>query len=203
MNKLTVQRDELDKIQNILAKPDGVIAFPTDTVWGMGCIVENKDAVDRIYQIKARPKIKPLILLGSKIDYLVPYLNEIPEKARDIINRYLPGAVTIVLPKSNKTPDYVTAGLNTVGIRIPDNPPFIEILENVVPTHVLATTSANISDAGPSLTKQDVMDSVGSLVDYVLDDYGYMCKGTASTVLSVDKAGEITIFRQGAVEIKV
>ncbi|MDD3013577.1 MAG: L-threonylcarbamoyladenylate synthase [Candidatus Gastranaerophilales bacterium] len=203
MNIFHLQENELIKIHNALSKTDGVIAFPTDTVWGIGCLVENKDAVDRIYHIKNRSKIKPLILLGSKIDYLVPYLNEIPEKAWEIINKYLPGAVTLVLPKNKKTPDYITSGFDTVGIRIPNNPPLIDLLENSVKDHVLATTSANISDTVSSLTKKDVENSVGDFVDYILDDYGFICNGTESTVLSVDRTGNIKILRQGAVEIKI
>jgi len=203
MNTFHLPENELIKIRNVLNKPDGIIAFPTDTVWGMGCRINNKSAVDRIYRIKTRSKIKPLILLGSKIEYLVPYLKEIPEKAWEIIDKYLPGAVTLVLPKSEKTPDYITSGFDTVGIRIPDNPPFVDLLEYAVDGHVLATTSANISDTASSLTKEDVKNSFGDSVDYILDDYGFPCKGIESTVLAVDISGKITIFRQGAVEIKI
>ena len=203
MNIFHLPDNELIKIRNVLSKPDSVIAFPTDTVWGMGCLVNNKAAVDRIYHIKTRSIIKPLILLGSKIDYLVPYLQEIPEKAWEIINKYLPGAVTLVLSKSEKTPDYITSGFDTVGIRIPNNPPFIDLLENAIENHVLATTSANISDTRSSLTKQEVENSVGKYVDYILDDYNYPCKGIASTVLAVDLSGNITILRQGSVDIKI
>jgi len=203
MNTFHLSENELIKIHNVLSRPDGVIAFPTDTVWGMGCLINNKEAVDRIYRIKTRSKIKPLILLGSKIDHLVPYLDEIPKKAWEIIDKYLPGAVTLVLPKSEKTPDYITSGYNTVGIRIPDSPPFIDLLNNAVENHVLATTSANISDTKSSLTRLDVENSIGQYVDYILDDYGFLCKGISSTVLAVDTSEKITIFRQGAVVIKI
>jgi L-threonylcarbamoyladenylate synthase len=181
MNTFHLSENELIKIRKALYKPDGIIAFPTDTVWGVGCLIGNRDAVNRIYRIKTRSKIKPLILLGSKIDYLVPYLNEIPQRAWEIINKYMPGAVTLVLPKSEKVPDYITSGFDTVGIRIPDNPPFIDLLENAVEEHVLATTSANISDTKSSLTREDVENSVGPYIDYILDDYGYPCKGMEST----------------------
>ena len=72
MNNFQLPETEIKKINKLLKKSDGVIAFPTDTVWGIGCLVENEKAVNRIYNIKGRSKNKPLILLGSKIDYLVP-----------------------------------------------------------------------------------------------------------------------------------
>jgi L-threonylcarbamoyladenylate synthase len=203
MNKHYFNQKEFLNMRAILNKPDGIIAFPTDTVWGMGCKVYHKDAVDRIYQIKSRSKIKPLILLGSKMDHLVPFLGSIHDKAWEIINKYLPGGVTVVLPKSPKTPDFITSGMNTVGIRIPDHPVFLDLLENAVDEHVLATTSANISDLSSSVTKQQTENSVGNLVDYVLDDFGHSARGAESTVLSVDDTGNINILRQGAIYIEI
>lgn len=192
-----------NKINDILKKPDGIIAFPTDTVWGIGCLVENKNAVERIYSIKERSKKKPLIILGSKIEHLVPYVSMISETAWKIIYKYLPGAVTLVFPKSEKTPHYLTSGGNTIGIRIPDSPPIIEFLEKSVKNHVLATTSANISNEKPGLSKSDVLKNLGDKVDYILDDCGFKAKGTESTVILIDSNDNIKILRQGAVLINI
>lgn len=200
MYNFQLSQKETVKIHEILKKPDGVIAFPTDTVWGVGCLVENKSAVDRIYAIKGRSEAKPLILLGSKIDYLVPFVAEIPDIGWKIIDKYLPGAVTLVLKKSEKTPSYITSGGSTIGIRIPDCPPFIELLENTVDSNVLATTSANISGEQAAISKADVQKSLGNKIDYVLDDYGFTPKGIESTVIMIDKKN-IKILRQGAVII--
>lgn len=203
MYKFKLSDNEIHDIRKILSQPDGLIAFPTDTVWGMGCLIENKAAVERIYSVKGRDKSKPLILLGSKIEYLMPFIEILPEKAQEIIHKYLPGAVTVVLTKSNKTPNYITSGFNTVGIRIPDCPPFLELLDRAVDSHVLATTSASISGMGTNKTKLEVQDTIGSKVDYILDDYGFVPKGTESTVLAVNEQNEIKIFRQGAIRIGI
>ena len=155
--------------------------------------------MERIYSIKGRSRNKPLILLGSKIEYLFPYISTIPEKAVEIIDKYLPGAVTLILPKSDITPEYITSGFDTVGIRIPDCTPFIELLENCVESHVLATTSANISGEKATASKLEVEESIGQEADYILDDYGYMPAGIESTVVSVDISGNVKILRQGKV----
>lgn len=203
MYNFQLSEKEIIKIHNSLKKPDGIIAFPTDTVWGIGCLIENELAVDRIYSTKGRSEIKPLILLGSKIEYLVPYVAQIPEVARKIIDKYMPGAVTLVLQKSDITPSYLTSGGNTIGIRIPNCPPFLSLLDNAVENHVLATTSANLSGEPAALSKSEVESKLGDKVDYILDDYGYSAKGIESTVVLVESSKNIKILRQGAVIIDV
>ncbi len=202
MKNFQLPATEIIKIKNSLEKQDGIIAFPTDTVWGIGCLIQNEHAVRRIYLLKNRPQNKPLILLGSKIDYLVPYVKEIPEKAWAIIDEFLPGAVTLVLEKSDKTPDYITSGFHTVGIRIPDYQPFVELLKKCTEEHVLATTSANISGKGSNSQKEEVKRDLGDAVDYILDDYGYPPKGKESTVIEINNQGEINILRQGSISLK-
>jgi len=203
MYKFELPTKDLNKINNVLTDPGGIIAFPTDTVWGLGCIINNKQAVDRIYSIKERPKNKPLILLGSKIDDLVPYIDKINITATKIIEKYLPGAVTVILPKSKLTPDYITSGFDTVGIRIPAHVPFIELLNKCVDGHILATTSANISGNKTSICRNDVESDLGNYVDYILDDYGYFSLELESTVVFIANDGKIKILRQGAVNIDI
>jgi len=197
-----LSQEKSNKIKIIL-KNDGVIAFPTDTVWGIGCLPENQKAVEKIYSIKSRDTGKPLILLGKNLESLLPYVKELSENAKKIAKKYFPGAVTLVVKKSSLTPDFVTAGFDTVGIRVPECPIFIEMLENCANNRVLATTSANISEMGASSTKEEVIDSIGDKIDYILDDFGFIPKGTESTVVSVDEAGIIKVLRQGAVEVKI
>jgi len=193
---------EIKKISAIL-KNDGVIAFPTDTVWGMGCLPENDKAAEKIYAIKLRDKEKPLILLGKDIESLLPYVKTFPEKAKIIVEKHFPGAITLVLQKSSITPDFLTAGFDTVGIRIPDCPVLLEILDKCTKTGVLATTSANISNEGAVSTQKEVINSIGDKIDYVLDDFGFIPKGLESTVLGIDDNENIKIFRQGAIEVKI
>ena len=185
-------------INNILEN-GGVIAFVTDTVWGLGCLPTSKEGVDKIYEIKGRDKTKPLILMSNDISKLSPYVKEIPQNAQELISKYFPGALTLVLEKSDKTEDYITSNKNTVGIRVPDNEFFKELC-SIIDGGVLATTSANLSEHPSSKTYDEAKYSIGNLVDIVFEDYGYTCKGKESTVVLVT-ADSIKILRQGSVKI--
>lgn len=185
-----------NSLNNIL-KNGGVIAFVTDTVWGLGCLPTSKEGVDRIYEIKGRDRTKPLILMSNDISKLSPYVKEIPQNAQELISKYFPGALTLVLEKSEKTEDYITSNKNTVGIRVPDNKFFKELC-SIIDGGVLATTSANLSEHPSSKTYEEAKASIGHLVDIVFEDFGYTCKGKESTVVLVT-ADSIKILRQGSV----
>ena len=184
-----------DKIVNILQK-GGVIAYVTDTVWGLGCLPSSEKAVKKIYEIKHREAVKPLILMSDEVYNLFDYLKQpIPKEGQKLIKKYFPGALTVVLDKSSKTPDYMTSNMPTVGIRIPDNEIFAELCRGIE-GRVLATTSANISGEPPALTYEEAVKYVGGKVDFVIPDYGFTAKGRASTVVGFN--GEIpVIYRQG------
>ena len=177
----------------------GVIAFVTDTVWGLGCLPTNKEAVEKIYEIKGRDKSKPLILMSNKEEYLFPYVKEISEKAKELMDTYFPGALTLILEKSDKTPYTITSNKDTVGIRVPNNELFKELC-SVIDGHVLATTSANLSNQPSSKTYEETQNSIGNLVDIVLEDFGYSCKGKESTVVLVTET-DIKVLRQGSIKI--
>lgn len=187
----------MDKINEIL-KNGGVIAFVTDTVWGLGCLPTSQRGVEKIYEIKSREKEKPLILMSDTVENLLPYVKEIPQKAQELIDKYFPGALTIILEKSDKTPLTVTSGKNTVGIRVPDNKVFQKICSQI-DGGVLATTSANFSHEPSSKNYKDVVNSVGHLVDYVVEDESDPAKGLESTVVLVLN-DEIKILRQGEIK---
>ena len=185
---------------NEILKNDGVIAFVTDTVWGLGCLPNSEKAVKKIYEIKNREAKKPLILMSNEIYNLFDYVKQpIEKEAQILIKKYFPGALTLVLEKSENTPDYITSGLSTVGIRIPDNRTFAEICENI-DGHVLATTSANISGEAPALSYEEAVKYIGDKVDLVIEDYGRKAQGRASTVAGFDN-GNVVIYRQGDIEI--
>lgn len=194
-----IEKIELEKIKNIL-KNDGVIAFVTDTVWGLGCLPESEKAVRRIYEIKHRDSKKPLILMSYDVYPLLKYLKTIPKMAHKLMKQYFPGALTLVLEKSVETPDYITSSLDTVGIRVPDNEVFSDICK-AIDGHVLATTSANLSSQPPALTYNEAVKYIGSEVDYVVKDYNLKANGTASTVIGVLN-DDIKIFRQGDIVVE-
>lgn len=187
------------KINNILNN-DGVIAFVTDTVWGLGCLPNSEKAVKKIYEIKHREAKKPLILMSYDIYPLFDYvIQPIEKEAQRLIKKYFPGALTLVLDKSENTPDYMTSNLETVGIRVPDNETFSNICKNI-DGHVLATTSANISGEPPALSYEEAIKYIGDKVDLVIEDYGHKAQGRASTVAGF-KEGQPVIYRQGEIEI--
>ncbi len=175
----------------------GVIAYVTDTVWGLGCLPDNEQAVKKIYEIKKREAQKPLILMSNEIYNLLDYVKPIPKIGQILIKKYFPGALTLVTDKSEKTPDYITSAMPTVGIRIPDNEVFRQICE-AIPNHVLATTSANLSHQPSAKTYEQALENMTGLADMIIPDYGYSAKGLESTVVGVMN-NELRIFRQGEI----
>ena len=187
-----------DKIKKILDN-DGVIAYVTDTVWGLGCLASSEKGVKKIYEIKKREAQKPLILMSNEVYNLLEYVKPIPEVGCRLIKQYFPGALTVVTEKSDKTPDYITSGMSTVGIRVPDNEVFKEICE-ISTGHVLATTSANLSHQPSAKTYEQALSNMKDLADIVIPDCGCKCKGLESTVVGVMN-NELRIFRQGAIKL--
>ncbi|MBR6723558.1 threonylcarbamoyl-AMP synthase [bacterium] len=187
-----------DEIVKVLEN-GGVIAYVTDTVWGLGCLPDNESAVKKIYEIKRREAKKPLILMSNEIYNLLDYVKPIPKIGQQLIKKYFPGALTIVTDKSDKTPDYITSSMPTVGIRIPDNEVFRQICE-IIPGHVLATTSANLSNQPSAKSYEQALENMTGLADLIIEDYGHTAKGLESTVAGVMN-NELRIFRQGAIYI--
>lgn len=189
-----------DEIINVLTN-GGVIAYVTDTVWGLGCLPNNESAVKKIYEIKKREAQKPLILMSNDIYPLLDYVKPISKIGQILIKRYFPGALTIVTDKNENTPDYITSSMPTVGIRVPDNEVFREICE-IIPGHVLATTSANLSHQPSAKTYEQALENMSGLADLIIEDYGYVAKGLESTVVGVMN-NELRIFRQGAIHLDI
>ncbi len=188
-----------EKINNIL-KNDGVIAFVTDTVWGIGCLPTSEKAVKRIYEIKHRDGKKPLILMSDEVYNLFDYVKQPVEKeAQRLVKKHFPGALTLVVEKSENTPDYITSAMPTVGIRIPDNETFAGICRGI-DGRVLATTSANLSGEPAALTYEQALEYIGDKVDLVVPSFGCEAQGRASTVAGF-KDGNVVIYRQGEIEI--
>ena len=189
-----------DEIINVLTN-GGVIAYVTDTVWGLGCLPNNESAVKKIYEIKKREAQKHLILMSNDIYPLLDYVKPISKIGQILIKKYFPGALTIVTDKSENTPDYITSSMPTVGIRVPDNEVFREICE-IIPGHVLATTSANLSHQPSAKTYEQALENMSGLADLIIEDYGYVAKGLESTVVGVMN-NELRIFRQGAIHLDI
>ncbi len=184
---------------NTTLKNGGVVSFVTDTVWGVGCLPNSEQGVEKIYELKNRDRSKPLILMSDKVEHLLPYVKNVSPKAKDLMKKHFPGALTLIFEKTDLTPSYMTSFKNTVGIRVPNNEIFKKLCE-VVEGHVLATTSANLSNQPAATSYQEAVENVGKNVDFVFEDYNQNCQGLASTVaLAIDE--NIKILRQGEVKI--
>ena len=189
--------ENIEEVKRIL-DDDGVIAYVTDTVWGLGCLPSSEKAVKKIYEIKQREAQKPLILMSSEAYHLLDYVKQpLSKTTSKLIKQYFPGALTLVLEKSDKTPYYITSNMNTIGIRVPNNPVFKEICENIT-GYVLATTSANLSHQPSAKTYEQALENMKNLADIVIPDYGYVAEGLESTVAGIFD-DDIKIFRQGAI----
>lgn len=190
-----------EEIKKVLEN-DGVIAFVTDTVWGLGCLPSSEKGVKKIYEIKKREAQKPLILMSNETYNLLNYVKIIPNIGQKLIKKYFPGALTLVVKKNPEmTPDYITSNMDTVGIRVPDNEIFKEICE-IAPNHVLATTSANLSHQPSAKSFEQAKENMEELADLVIDDCGCFCKGLESTVVGVFD-DDVKVFRQGAIKIEL
>jgi L-threonylcarbamoyladenylate synthase len=183
----------VDRAVEIL-RAGGVVAFPTETVYGLGADATNDRAVRRIFEIKGRPSTNPLIVHVANEQIAQRYARQFPIAATKLAARFFPGPLTIVLPKASSIVDAVTAGLDTVGLRAPNHPVALELLRKF--GGAIAAPSANLSTRVSPTTAQHVRDELGDAVDLILDG-GPCSVGIESTVLSlVDRP---TILRHGAV----
>ena len=196
--KNNVDESELNKIKEILNN-DGVIIFPTDTVYGIACNCFNEKAIKKVFDIKKRPENKPINVLSNNLDKIKLVSKNINEKEKFLIDKYMPGALTIILDKNEKVSDILTAGLDTIGVRIPKNNISLRILENV--SYPLATTSANISGDSAGIKITDFLKEFDGVVDAIIDG-GETDLKVASTIVRVESDNKLKIIREGTIKIK-
>lgn len=171
----------------------GIIAFPTDTVYGLACPAFSHKGIEKLYQIKGREATKAIpILIGSlvQLSMIAPAL---PEAALNLTDHFWPGALTLVIPRSPDLPDSLSAQ-PTVAVRMPDHPFTLELIKQSGP---LATTSANRSGQSNPLSAQDVLTQLGGMVDLVLDG-GIVTGGVPSTIVDCTQK-DVSIIRLGAI----
>jgi L-threonylcarbamoyladenylate synthase len=164
-----------------MIRQGGVVAFPTETVYGLGANALNPLAVARIFEIKNRPYFDPLIVHIARLNELSKLVIDIPLPADKLTKRFWPGPLTIVLSKRDEVPDLVTAGLPTVAIRMPRHPLALQLIEEAACP--VAAPSANPFGYVSPTTATHVRDQLGSQVDLILD--GGPCEvGLESTIIS-------------------
>jgi L-threonylcarbamoyladenylate synthase len=179
-----------------ILKDGGLVAFPTETVYGLGANALDASAVAKIYEMKGRPQTSPLIVHASSIEMARTLVTAWPREAEELAQRWWPGPLTLVLPKSPQIPDIVTAGLPTVGVRVPAHPVALELIEACgLP---LAAPSANRFKELSPTTAGHVKAAFGGLIPVL--DGGPTRVGIESTVVSIAD-GKITLLRPGMIAL--
>ncbi len=176
-------------------KNGGLVAFPTETVYGLGANAFDERAVTSIFTAKGRPNDNPLIVHVASFEDVAPLVRGIPEKAKAVMENFWPGPISIIMKKSDKIGDAVSAGLDTVAVRMPSNPVARALIAMAgVP---VAAPSANASGKPSPTDARHVRDDMDGKIDYIID--GGRCDvGVESTVL--DLSGDIpAILRPGGV----
>lgn len=185
---------EINKISQVIAslQAGGVLVYPTDTVYGLGCDIFNKKAVAKIYQLKKRDPKKPCSILCSDIKQIAEYA-VITDWAFQIIKKTLPGPYTFILKAKNKTPQNILAKNKTVGVRIPNNQICLQLVEAL--GNPIITTSLNISGAQILTNPNQLSLEMKNKIDIIIDAGDLPQE--ASTV--IDLSGDTPqVIRQGA-----
>ncbi len=173
----------------------GIVAFPTDTVYGIGAHAYLAAAVEQLYVVKGRPGVKAIPLLISSLAALPEVAADIPDQAYTLAARFWPGALTLVLRRTARVPDAVTSGGDTVAVRVPDHPVVQALIAALGAP--LAATSANRSEQPAPATAGDVVAQLGGRINLILD--GGTCPGgVASTVLDLT-ISPARVLRQGGI----
>lgn len=191
---MTARTSDIDKAAGVL-RGGGLVAFPTETVYGLGANAEDPAAVARIFQAKGRPPSHPLIVHIGGAQLLDDWVQEVPATARLLAQHFWPGPLTLVLRRSQRVPLEATGGLETVAVRVPEHPVALALL-SAFGGGVTAPSANRFGSVSPT-TADHVRAELGDAVDFVLD--GGSCEvGVESTI--VDVTGEIpSLLRPGGV----
>jgi|APEBP8051072266_1049373.scaffolds.fasta_scaffold02393_3 L-threonylcarbamoyladenylate synthase len=179
----------------IILKNGGLVAFPTETVYGLGACFSNESAVKKVFLAKGRPADNPLIVHICSLDQVPMLAQDISHDAQILMEKYFPGPITLLLPKSNNVPQLVTAGQASIALRMPNHTIALQIIQKTgIP---LVAPSANTSGRPSPTAAQHVYDDLSGKIDAIID--GGVCKvGIESTVLGwIDSIP--TIFRPGII----
>ena len=195
------QENYFNKILNYPAKvlkEGGLVAFPTETVYGLGCNAMDEEAITKIFEVKGRPGDNPLIIHISKIEMLDALVKDYNGIVKKVISKFWPGPLTIVFKSSDLVPSIVTAGLDTVAVRMPSSAIAQKLIEMAdVP---VAAPSANLSGKPSPTSVKHVIDDLSGKIECIID--GGDCEvGLESTVLDMS-SDQPTILRPGGVTIE-
>jgi L-threonylcarbamoyladenylate synthase len=175
-----------------------VIGIPTETVYGLAGNAFNIEAVTKIFEVKNRPNFDPLIVHTNSIERLSEFVESIPEKALLLAQKFMPGPLTLLLPKRPNIPDLVTSGLDTVAVRIPNHSLSLALLAQI--DFPVAAPSANPFGYISPTTAQHVAQQLGDKIPYILDG-GECGVGIESTIIGFEN-DEVIVYRKGGLAIE-
>ena len=176
----------------------GVIAYPTDTFYGLGVDPKNPVALKRLYEIKGRKVDQPILLLIAKAEDVIKWTAEINPASEHLMEKFWPGPLTLVFKARTDVLRELTAGTGTIGLRVPGNEVTRSLLDFL--GIALTGTSANVSGGSSPQTAEDAAASLGDTVDLILDG-GRTAGGRPSTVVDVS-TGQPSVLREGALRLK-
>ena len=194
--KERIKKEELENTIKVLNN-GGIVIFPTDTVYGIACDAFNETAIKKLFEFKERNNNKPICVLTTSTDKInkVAYIKE---KEEELINKYMPGALTIILEKKENVSNILTSNLPTIGVRIPNNEIALKILENV--DNPLAATSANLSGSQAGIEINDFIKEFKNKVDIIIDGGETELK-ISSTIIKLNE-DKVEVLREGIVKIE-
>jgi len=189
--------DDIQKAIGFL-KEGNVVALPTETVYGLAANALNAEAIAKVYSVKNRPSLNPLIVHVSNFEEAKKYVTNFPDDAEKLAEAFWPGPLTLLLPKNELIQDIVTAGSNLVALRVPNHPKTLEVLNQL--DFPLVAPSANPYQFISPTEAAHVEDQLGDKIPYILD--GGPCKfGIESSIVGF-KDGEPLIFRLGSLSVE-
>jgi len=186
--------DDVRRAADILRR-GGLVAFPTETVYGLGADAANAQAMARLYMVKGRPARHPVIVHCADAEQAFAWAREVPEAARQLAARFWPGPLTLILKRSERARDFVTGGQDTVGLRVPSHPVARELLKQF--EGGIAAPSANRFGRVSPTTAAHVREDLGGDVDLVLEG-GPSEVGIESTIVDLSRDGAV-LLRPGAI----
>ena len=173
-----------------------VIAFPTETVFGLGVFYDDEEAYNLLNEIKRRREDKPYTMMLSKVEDIFKYA-DVDEKYLKLIKKYMPGPLTILVRSKDNVPPYVTHNTRVLGVRIPENAEALELLEYI--KKPLLVPSANRADEKPALNDEEVKAIFQDEIKVVVP--GKTCKGQPSTIIDLT-GNEIKLIRKGPISLE-
>lgn len=185
---------EIEKAASLL-RAGGIVAYPTETYYGLGVDPFNEQALARLFKVKNRPSVKPVLVLVADRGQVALLAREISGAALRLMDRFWPGPLTLVLPARSELSPFLTGGTGTVGVRLSPHPAALSLLQAFAAP--LTATSANRSGQDPAVTAGEVQTAFGSEVDLILD--GGKTPGKKGSTLVGVSGSQVTCIREGCI----